>query len=429
MTATSPTGSSSLDTLSTSPGMTRRIHLSPPFRSVTIAVAVLVLSGGFWFVRTGNAEAAKPLVSAAAGTNAPASIELSEAQWSTLDVKEAMPVAFPILAIADAVVSVDERLTVPVFSPATGRVTAVTVDNGQGVHRGQMLASIAGTETAQAVSDLSAASAQAATAAQQLTLSREVAARQLGLVDAGGGAAKDWRQSQSDLIAAEGAKRIADAALVAAQIKATSVGADASSPDDPSNLARLTAPIDGQVIQRQVAAGQFISSLAAGGAVPLFTISDLHHVWVVGSLSERDGATLRVGQPVEISTLVRPSSPLKSVVSWVGPTVDPLTRRIQFRVEIANPDLALKPQMTARIRVMDAGAARTIAIPSVAVIRDGDEAHCYVVSGVRTLTLRPLVLGRSEAGMTEVLSGLKQGERVVARGAIFVDTLAEGAAS
>ena len=109
--------------------------------------------------------------------------------------------------------------------------------------------------------------------------------------------------------------------------------------------------------------------------------------------------------------------------------VDPLTRRIQFRVEIANPDLALKPQMTARIRVMDAGAVRTIAIPSVAVIRDGDKAHCYVVSGVRTLTLRPLVLGRSEAGMTEVLSGLKQGERVVARGAIFVDTLAEGAAS
>jgi len=85
--------------------------------------------------------------------------------------------------------------------------------------------------------------------------------------------------------------------------------------------------------------------------------------------------------------------------------------------------------MTARMRLIDGRPAPTVAIASVAIIHDGDEAHCYVATGPRTLTARRLRIGRTEAGLTEVLAGLKPGERVVTRGAIFVDTLVEGRAS
>lgn len=379
--------------------------------------------------RTGRAETVEHAPLAKSTADGAASVALTDAQWSTLDIRTAANVSLPTLAIADAVVTVDERATVPVFSPATGRVTEVSVEAGQTVQRGQMLASIAGIETAQAASDLAAATAQARTAIQQLALSHEVAARQQALVDAGGGAAKDWHQSQSDLIAAEGAKRIADATLAAARVKAASVGIDPAGTHGGDSATRLVSPLAGQVIQRQIAAGQFINSLAAGGAAPLFTISDLRHVWIVGSLGEREGAMLRVGQAVEITTLASMSHPSRSVVSWVSPVVDPQTRRIQFRAELVNMDLALKPQMTARIRVIDPDPAPTIAIATVAIIHDGDETHCYVATGPRKLTARRLTLGRSEAGFTQVLSGLEPGERVVTRGAIFVDTLAEGAPS
>jgi len=408
--------------------MPRRILDSLALRVITIA-AFLVLACGLWFARSGRAEEAVTAVSPPASAGASDSVQLSDAQWSTLDIRTAATASLTTLAVADAVVAVDDRATVPVFSPATGRIAEVTVDAGQSVRRGQLLASIAGTETAQAVSDLAGATAQARTAERQLALSREVAARQQALVDAGGGAAKDWHQSQSDLIAAEGASRVADATLAAARVKAASVGIDPAMPEAGTGLARLVSPIDGQVIQRQVAAGQFISSLASGGAAPLFTISDLRRVWVVGSLGEREGATLRVGQAVEISTLASTSHLVRSVVSWVSPTVDPQTRRIQFRAELANLDLALKPQMTARMRLIDGRPAPTVAIASVAIIHDGDEAHCYVATGPRTLTARRLRIGRTEAGLTEVLAGLKPGERVVTRGAIFVDTLVEGRAS
>ena len=404
--------------------MTHRIYSSPSFRTIAAVAGVATVAIGLLLARNATADAARPAVPPAPVAGAPSSVRLTDAQWASLDIREVASAAFSTLASVDAVVAVDDRMTVPIFSPATGRVTAVAVEPGQSVRRGQALASIAGAETAQAAADLAAAGAQARTAEQQLALAREVAARQQGLVAAGGGASKDWRQSQSDLIAAEGAKRTADAALAAARVKAASVGADAA-----DGAGQLVSPIAGQVIQRQVATGQFVSSLAAGGQAPLFTISDLRHVWIVGSLGEREGAALRVGQAVEISGLAGTRHPVKSVISWVAPTIDPLTRRLQFRAELANPDLALKPQMTARVRVLDSHAAPAVAVPSVAIVHDGDEAHCYVVAAPHTLTFRALKVGRSEDGLTEVLAGLKPGDRIVARGAIFVDALAEGAAS
>lgn len=408
--------------------MTLRIHNAAALRTIAAAAGLAALAMGLWDSRSGRAEAARVSTSAppAASASVPQGLHLTDTQWGSLDIRPVATSAFRIRAEADGVIAVDDRVTVPIFSPATGRVTAVSAEPGQLVRRGQALASIAGAETAQALSDLAAATAQARTADRQLALAREVAARQQGLVDAGGGAAKDWHQAQSDLIAAEGAQRIADAALAAARVKARSVGADAAAVDGDS--VRLASPVDGQVIQRQLAVGQFVSSLAAGGQAPLFTVSDLRHVWVVGTLGEREGALVRMGQPIEVSTLAGARA-IRAVVSWVAPTVDPVTRRVAFRAELANLDLALKPQMTAHIRVLEAATAATVAIPTLAIVRDGDEAHCYVASDAHTLTLRRLRLGRSEAGSTEVLAGLRPGERVVARGAIFVDTLAEGAAS
>lgn len=401
--------------------MTHRIYSSPTFRTIAAVAVAATVALGVVLARSATAEAAGPPPSTTPVAGTPSSVRLGDAQWAALDIRAVAPAAFATLASADAVVAVDDRTTVPIFSPATGRVTAVAVELGQSVRRGQALASIAGLETAQAAADLASAGALARTAERQLALAREVAARQQGLVAAGGGAAKDWRQSQSDLIAAEGAQRSADAALAAARVKAASVGADGAG--------QLVSPIAGQVIQRQVAAGQFVSSLAAGGQAPLFTISDLRHVWIVGSLGEREGVTLQVGQAVEISGLAGMRRPVRSVISWVAPTIDPSTRRLQFRAELANLDLALRPQMTARVRVLDSHAAPALAVPSVAIVHDGDAAHCYVVTAPHTLTLRSIEIGRSEDGLTEVLAGLKPGDRIVARGAIFVDALAEGAAS
>jgi cobalt-zinc-cadmium efflux system membrane fusion protein len=405
--------------------MTVRFHHLPARLRAPVIVGFLaaaVASGWIYRARAAT-EPREVEVSSAPKILPSGALELPQAQWASLDIRTVASASFATVAVADAVVTVDENVTVPVFSPATGRLQEVHAEIGQVVRKGQLLATIAGSETSQAASDLAAATALARTAAQQLSQARATAARQRGLLDAGGGTNKDLLQSQSDLTAAEGAKSSADAALAAARVKATAVGLD-----DASQAGRLTSPLDGQVIQRQATPGQFIGSLASGGSTPLFTISDLRRLWVLGSVAEREAATVRVGQGVEVSVPGIPK-PIRARVAWVSPTVDAPSRRVQFRVEIGNLGLALKPQMTARLRVLDPQAAPSIAIPGSAVIHDGRQAHCYVLVGARQLAMRELTLGRSDGGEVEVLSGLKAGERIVARGAIFVDAMAEGAAS
>ena len=389
------------------------------YRVLALAAAAFLLACASWFHRASAAPQSAPppaLVPADA-------VRLSDDQWSTLEVRAVTHAAFATITTADAVVSTDDDATVPVFSPTSGRIAAVHVAVGQTVHKGQALATIAGSETSQAAADLAAAIAQARTATSQLALARATLARQQGLVEAGGGARKDLLQAQSDLAAAEGAKSTADAALEASRAKASAVGIEGGAAPGP-----LTSPIDGEVIQRQAVAGQFIGSLASGSATPLFTVSDLRRVWVVGSVGEGDAARVRVGQGVAI-TVAGGVQPLRATIGWVAPTVDAQTRRVAFRAVVPNPDHALRPLMSAHVRVLDAHAPSALAIPASAVIFDGAAAHCFVVSGQRQLSLRKLTVGRSDGGLVEVLSGLDGSERVVARGAIFVDALAEGAAS
>ena len=359
------------------------------------------------------------------GPAAPSSsLTLPAAQWRTLEVQAAAPADFPTVLVADAVIAVNDDLTVPVFSPATGRVTELSAAIGQHVARGAVLARIAGAETAQAAADLLTAESNLRGTSVQLAVARAAERRASAVLAAGGGTEKDWQQRQADLAAALASDQAASAALDAARTKSAAVGLAPRADATPATAIR--APIEGDVIQRQVATGQFVASLAANaGGPPLFTLSDLRRVWVVASVAEADAPRVRAGQDAEIVLTGASDAPRRGRVTWVAPVLDAQTRRLAFRVELPNPQGALRPQMTAQVRLLQSGS-RALAIPSVAIVHDGDRAHCYVVTGERTIAERELRLGRTEGGRTEVLSGLRAGERVIAHGALFVDAMAQG---
>ena len=403
-------------------------HDTDPALNSTTSVRLAAAAGVVLAIAAATVLMRRPAQPAPADHPAPSAsgstLTLPEAQWRTLDVQAAAPADFPTVLVADATVAVDNDRTVPVFSPATGRVIALDAAVGQHVMRGAVLARVAGAETAQAVADLSTAEATEHGSAAQLTLARAAERRASETLAAGGGTEKDWQQRQADLASALAADQSAHAATEAARTKAAAVGLDAATGAAAATAVR--APIAGEVIQRQVAAGQFVASLAsnAGGA-PLFTVSDLGRVWVLASVPEADAGRVQAGQEADVTVLGNGGAPLRSRVSWVAPVLDPQTRRLAFRVELANPEGRLRPQMTAEVRLRQAGA-RGLAIPTLAIVRDGARAHCYVVTGERTLATRELQLGRTEGDRTEVLAGLREGERVIARGALFVDAMAQG---
>lgn len=354
---------------------------------------------------------------------------MTPVQWATLKIESVQVRNFDSLIATDGLVSPNDNKSVAVYSQFSGRVVNVYAQPGQLVRKGAPLASLIAVEAAQTRSDIAAASAAEATLLQQLALARLTERRQHDLFLAEAGAEKDWVQSKADLAAAENSHRASVAALAASREKAQVLGESGAPRAGAEGQTTITAPISGLIVQRQVAAGQFVNSLASGGSTPLFTVTDTRTVWVVANVSETQASQLALDQPVRIYPLAFPDRAWEGRIEWIASSVDPNSHRVAVRTEIANPDGALKPQMTVTVRLLDKRPTEAIAIPRSAIVFDGAKAHCFVVTGERTLAPRELQLGRVESDLAEVKSGLKPGEKVVTRGTLFIDRASEDHAS
>jgi cobalt-zinc-cadmium efflux system membrane fusion protein len=384
------------------------------FAGVATLAAALLLPGRM----AGAADAPRRIPNAAG-------IDLSPTQWATLKIEAVRTAAFDVELVTDGWVSADDNKTVPVFAPYSGRVVSVKVQQGESVHAGQTLATVQGFESSQAASDLAAATAAEAAARRQAELARRTEQRQHALLEADAGAEKDWLQSQADAASAQDNWHAAHVALEAARAKASLMGADHAQ----AGTVNITAPLDGVVVQRQVAPGQLITSPMTGGVAPLFTVTDLQQVSVIAAVSETDAAQLRVGQPVEVRGVSRRGVPLRARVAAIGAVLDPATRRVAVRIATDNASALLKPQMMVAVSFLSDTPKPTVAIPRRAIVFDGSLARCYVVSGAKQLSARELQLGRAQGELVEVKAGLRPGEQVVTDGALFIDRAAEDAAS
>lgn len=188
----------------------------------------------------------------------------------------------------------------------------------------------------------------------------------------------------------------------------------------------VRAPVSGTVIQRQVGLGQNIQSVSAGAGNPVFTIGNLSTVWLVANVREDDAPLMRVGQAVEVHVLAMPERIFRAKISWVAPAVDPNTHRLPVRAEIRNSDGVLKPMMFASFNIVTSNEVSSIGIPQSAVVYEGSEAHVFAANSDGTLVVRPIRVGRVTGDMLEVTSGLTAGDKIVTRGALFIDRAAEG---
>jgi cobalt-zinc-cadmium efflux system membrane fusion protein len=383
--------------------------------------AVLGVAGLAGVLTVGQPKAAVAQPAPDAGVFRPTSDQLR-----SLTVVPAELRAFDQIETTDGRIEADGDKTTPVLSPFTGRVTEVLAEAGQRVTRKTPLFTVAATEAAQGRADLATALGALATAQSQLKLAQETERRQGELYRSAGGALKDFRQAESDRIAAEGQVRSAEAALGSARGRLAALGqseADIAALEKTSAAravparAVVYAPVDGVVTRRALGPGQAIT---AGGDA-LFSVSDLTTVWLVAEVPETSAGKVRLGAEVAVATPAWPGRVFRAKVTYLAPTLDPDTHRLAVRAAIANPDGALKPDMFARFRIDSGPIGRSPAVPDSAVIREGDTARVWVLAPDGALRLRPVVTGVDQDGMVQIARGLKAGERVVSKGALFVD--------
>jgi cobalt-zinc-cadmium efflux system membrane fusion protein len=360
----------------------------------------------------------------------------TDRQWATLKLQTVQDRTFQPAAETDGKIAIDDDLVTPVFSPFSGRVTRLMARAGDTVQRGDPLFAIQATELAQAQNDLISAAAGLRTATAQLNLAETNEKRQHALYQAQGAALKDWQQARVDLATAQGGMNSAQIALSSVRNRLRILGktdADIAAIEATPDLLALNAdsvvraPIGGTVVQRQVGLGQNIVSASAGASSPVFMIGDVSKVWMVANAREGDAPYLHKGDPLEVRLPAYPGRVFKGRLNYVAASLDAVTHRLPVRAEVENPDLALKPEMIARFRILTGADVENPAVPAAAVVYEGDTAHVWAADDTaKTLEIRPIKPGRSVDGMIEVLAGLKPGDKVVTAGAVFIDRAASG---
>jgi membrane fusion protein, heavy metal efflux system len=130
---------------------------------------------------------------------------------------------------------------------------------------------------------------------------------------------------------------------------------------------------------------------------------------------------VRVGQEIEVHIMALPNRPTRARITAIGASSDPGTRRIMVRSEIPNPDRILRAEMFATFKILVGEPQSIVGVPTAAVIREGTIARLWVESDQRLFRSRNVTLGPEQDGCIQVQDGLKAGEVVIGRGAIFVD--------
>jgi Cu(I)/Ag(I) efflux system membrane fusion protein len=155
----------------------------------------------------------------------------------------------------------------------------------------------------------------------------------------------------------------------------------------------------------------------------LYRIADLSTVWLIADVYEQDLTQLRVGAPVKVHMTAYPGREFAGTVSFVYPTVAQDTRTARARVELANPDGLLKPEMYAEARIESAagGGEARLSIPDSAVIDSGTRRVVLVQRDEGRFEPREVRLGHRGGGHVEVLEGVAEGEKVVTGANFLID--------
>jgi Cu(I)/Ag(I) efflux system membrane fusion protein/cobalt-zinc-cadmium efflux system membrane fusion protein len=155
---------------------------------------------------------------------------------------------------------------------------------------------------------------------------------------------------------------------------------------------------------------------------PVYRIADLSHVWVEAHIYEYELPFVTEGQVAEMTLPYLPGRKFSTRISYIYPYLQRKTRDVVVRLAFENPDMVLKPDMYADVKIKST-AGTGLQIPSEAVIRSGERNVVFVVRGSNKFTPRDVTLGLTlDDGKVQILTGLAPGESVVTSGQFLLDS-------
>ncbi|WP_398495366.1 efflux RND transporter periplasmic adaptor subunit [Variovorax sp.] len=297
-----------------------------------------------------------------------------------------------------ATVEADPARTVNILPPLAGRLLELKVRLGDAVRAGQLLATMASPDLAQAVAD-------AQKARDALALAERALARAQGVNEAGSNAAKDVEAARSAVVQQTAELRRSEARL-------HGIGASAGD----GRVLRIVAPMAGTVTALNAASGAVLNDANAA----LMTVSNLERVWVTVGVPEDLLGLVAAGQNATVTLASQPGRRFAGQVAFVSAALDADTRRARARIVFANPEGVFKPNMYASAALELPQAAQP-QVPSSALLMNNDSVSVFVEVQPWTFERRAVELGREDGDRVRIRGGLAAGERVVVRGGVLLN--------
>lgn len=362
-------------------------------RSVTLKTPLTILFGIF--------------VLFTANSNAGQGVKASPALMKMLTIEEVTASHVQDSLRLSARIDLDQTRVARIGASVSGRVTEINAMLGTTVKKGNQLAMLNSTELGRAQSDYLKASTQVNL--RQVTVKRAERLKEGGVLSEA-----EFQERKAVLTEAE-----VDLRAARDQLKIMGMSEkDLKVLDQDRNIhsfSPVTSSIEGVVIERNIAIGQVVQPSDS-----LYTVADLSRLWLVAEVPEQQAHWAREGDQVRAEVPALPELEVVGKLIYVADMVNPETRTVMVRMELANPDRLFKPQMLAALKITKPGS-QSLVVPSQSVVRDGDQDYVFVELTPGSFELRAVKLGREEAHRRPLFSGLKSGERIVVNGSFHLN--------
>jgi RND family efflux transporter MFP subunit len=305
-----------------------------------------------------------------------------------------------------------------VASKVTGRLVSLTVEEGNRVKKGEMIARLESDDViaarSQAEANLNAVRYNLEQAKAELNDATVSFERYKNLIEQGfvSKAAYDasdarYRKAAAAVAAAEAAVKAGNAALQSANVAV--------------EYTFIRAPFDAVVLTKNADIGDIVTPIgaAADAKAAVVTIADMESLLVEVDVSESNLQMVTTGQPCEIQLDALPDSRFRGVVHMIVPTADRTKATILVKVRFVDKDSRILPEMSAKAAFLsreirdDEQKPRTALNPAAVTDRKG-KASVFLIKENRAIEM-PVTLGEKLGDMVEVLGGVKAGDRVVLR--------------
>lgn len=316
------------------------------------------------------------------------------------------------LLVSPGQVDINPNRTSRVFAPLPGRVRSVHVELGDAVSEGDPLVTLESPEAFAALAEYRQALSEKRKAESTLQKATVDADRTRSLYEHRAVAEKELLNAEYEQRQAGEALRQAEVNSEEALQRITLLGLQ---PGAVNQQIVVRAPISGKVLQIGVVPGEYRNDTGEA----LMTVTDLSTVWITSSVPESRIRHITLGEQIEIRLAAYPGEVFRARVTRIADTVDAESRTIKVHAEVDNRSGRLRPEMFGEIRHSH-GSKQLATVPASAVIQVAGQAWVWKEVGPGAFERVAVETGEVHEDVVPVLSGLREGDRIVVGGAILL---------